>query len=263
VPSRVVLFHWNAPEAEERAESLRRAGFVPSVVTGDGGAALVAIRREPPDAFVIDLARLPSHGREVGLALRSYRDTRRVPIVYVGGEGEKVERIRSLLPDATYTPSWAGIGPAVRRAMRNAPEDPVRPASVLAGYSGTPLPKKLGVRAGTRVGLSGAPPGFEATLGALPEGATVHRDLRGPRDLVLWFVRSADGLARGLPRHLRHGEGGGLWILWPKKASGRSSDLSQTVVRGAAMAAGLVDFKVCAVDATWSGLRFSRREQEP
>jgi CheY-like chemotaxis protein len=257
--ARVVLFHWNGPEAEERAERLRGAGFDAATVCAGGGDALAALRRRPPDAFVIDLARLPSHGREVGMALRSYRDTRRVPIVYVGGEGEKLERIRTLLPDATYVASWRGIGPAVRRAIRTAPADPVKPASVLAGYSGTPLPKKLGIKPRSVVGLSGAPPGFEATLGALPEGATVRRDLRGARDLVLWFVRSASDLARGLPRHRPRAKGGGLWIVWPKKTSGLSADLSESVVRGTAMAAGLVDFKVCAVDDTWSGLRFSLR----
>jgi hypothetical protein len=257
--TRVVLFHWNRAEAEERAERLRKAGFETSFFCEGGSPALVPIRKAPPDAFVIDLSRLPSHGREVGMALRSYKDTRRVPLVYVGGEAEKVGRIRELLPDAGFLPSWTGIGKGIRAAIEDAPDDPVKPTTVLGAYSGTPLPKKLGIKPGSAVALLGAPPGFEETLGALPEGATLHRDARGARDLAVWFVTSRASLDRDLARRKPLAKGGGLWIAWPKKASGERTDLSEPVVRSAGLAAGLVDFKICAIDSTWSGLRFSLR----
>jgi hypothetical protein len=127
-----------------------------------------------------------------------------------------------------------------------------------AGYSGTPLPKKLGIRAGDRVALLRAPAGFEAeTLGELPPDVSVRRRARGPLDVIVAFVRTRSELERGLqawPRALD--PAGGLWIAWPKRSSGVATDLSDGSVREAGLATGLVDNKVCALDATWSGLRF-------
>jgi hypothetical protein len=170
----------------------------------------------------------------------------------------KGARTRELLPDATYT-TWGRLRSSLKRAMAHPPADPVVPGSVLAGYSGTPLPKKLGIKANSVVGLVDAPPGFEKTLGELPKGATLRRQTRGRPSLTLWFTRSRKDLERGIKRMVPLAGNGGLWIVWPKKGSGITSDLSETVVRGAGLGAGLVDFKVCAVDATWSGLRFTRR----
>jgi hypothetical protein len=124
------------------------------------------------------------------------------------------------------------------------------------GYSGTPLARKLGIRPGARVGLSGAPPGAEALLGDLPEGARVTRRLAGPLDVVLLFTGRRADLARRLPRaRAAMRDDGGLWVAWPKRASGVPTDLTEDVVREAGLDAGLVDNKVCAIDATWSGLR--------
>jgi len=128
-----------------------------------------------------------------------------------------------------------------------------------AGYSGTPLPRKLGIKEGTRVALIGAPPGFEAVLGALPPGAVARRGLRGAAALTLWFVRSRVELARGIAAMVPRGEASGLWICWAKRTSPLAGDVGEADVRDTALAHGLVDFKVCAVDADWSGLRFNRR----
>ena len=128
-----------------------------------------------------------------------------------------------------------------------------------AGYSGTPLPKKLGIRDGTRVALVGAPKGFERTLGALPSGATLRREGRAKADIVILFVTKATELERRLPAVARLIEVGGLWIAWPKRASGVATDLTEDAIREAALPLGLVDHKVCAIDATWSGLRFAWR----
>jgi len=129
-----------------------------------------------------------------------------------------------------------------------------------AGYSGTPLPKKLGIRPSARLGLLGAPEGFEATLGSLPEGVRVGRRARGPLDLVVAFFVERAALERRLPA-LRAGldPAGGLWIAWPKRTSGVPTDLSENIVRELGLAAGLVDNKVCAIDDVWSGLRFVYR----
>ena len=128
-----------------------------------------------------------------------------------------------------------------------------------AGYSGTPLPKKLGIKPGSVVALHGAPKDVAKTLGPLPEGVVLRTSSRGQRDLTLWFVSSRSGLERNLAVMAKWGANSGLWILWPKKAAGSGSDLNETIVREAALAAGLVDFKVCAFDAFWSGLRFNAR----
>jgi len=108
--------------------------------------------------------------------------------------------------------------------------------------------------------LVGAPEGFERTLGDVPEGVVLRRELAGGMDIVLWFTRSRQELQAGLGEMAARAGEGRLWILWPKKASGVVSDLSQNEVRRAGLEAGLVDFKICAVDATWSGLCFTRRK---
>jgi hypothetical protein len=127
-----------------------------------------------------------------------------------------------------------------------------------AGYAGTPLPRKLGIRAGNRVLLTGAPDGFaEDALGPLPGVDLHHRAGRSPYDVVLVFAPDRHALdARFGPASRRLVTGGGLWVAWPKRSSGLVTDLDENVVRGVGLAAGLVDNKVCAVDATWSALRF-------
>jgi hypothetical protein len=138
--------------------------------------------------------------------------------------------------------------------------------STQAGYSGTPLPKKLGIAAGRRVLLVGAPAGF--VLEPLPDGVDLRREPGGrarraagePYDVVLAFCRDrAILLDRFEPLSRRLTPAGALWICWPKKSSGVATDLTENVVRDVGLDAGLVDVKVAAVDATWSGLRFVYR----
>lgn len=135
----------------------------------------------------------------------------------------------------------------------------------MAGYSGTALGKKLGIKAGFRVGLVGAPAGFEGTLEGMGDGATVTRSMRGTRpfDVIVVFVKRRAELERrwdGLVARLE--TSGGLWVAWPKKASGVATDLTGDVVRAFGLEGGLVDVKVCAIDETWSGLRFVRRVRD-
>lgn len=255
---RICLIHWKPAEAEECAARLRAAGHE---VVNDrvDGKTLAALRKDPPDAVVIDLSRQPMQGRDVGMALRTGKATRRVPLVFAGGLPEKVERVKQQLPDAVYTP-WSRIKSALRRALSRAPGNPVVPTSNLAGYSGTPLPKKLGIKPGTVVGLLGAPEGFEEVLGELPEGAVLRRGARGRCELLLWFARSSRDLQSRIERMAERTGPGGVWILWPKQASGVATDLTQAEVRRTGLANGLVDYKIAAIDATWSGLRFARRK---
>lgn len=130
-----------------------------------------------------------------------------------------------------------------------------------AGYSGTPLPRKLGIKPGSIVCLVDAPRGFRKTLGKLPPGARMSAQANPRCTLTLWFTRSRAALKRGMHKATTLAVNGTVWILWPKQASGVATDLKEGTVREAGLAAGLVDYKVCAVDATWSGLAFARRKQ--
>ncbi len=256
---RVRLIHWNAGEAVERAERLHAAGYrVESEPLTP--AVLRALRADPPDAIVIDLSRLPAQGRDLGVALRRSKSTRCVPLVFVGGARAKVASVGQHLPDAAYG-DWRGIRSTLRRAIAHPPTDPVTPASALAAYSGTPLPKKLGIKPDSVVALVGAPEGFEELLGELPEGVTLRPRAQGRCDLIVWFAASRRELERRVARLGSVAGAGGLWIAWPKKASGVVTDLSERVVREAGLAAGLVDYKIAAIDETWSGLRFARRKR--
>ena len=133
-------------------------------------------------------------------------------------------------------------------------------ATQSSGYSGTPLPKKLGIREGSRVAVVSAPSGFTRVLGPLPAGVDLRTDARGRCDVVVFFVTRRAELARRFPGFVRSLEpDGGLWVAWPKKTSGVATDLVFDAVQTVGLDAGLVDNKVCAIDTTWSGLRFVRR----
>jgi hypothetical protein len=123
--------------------------------------------------------------------------------------------------------------------------------------SGTPLPRKLGIKPGARLLLLGAPDRFEdATLGALPDGVRVGRRARGMADVIVSFHVERAELARRIPKLRALMEpAAGLWIAWPKRASGVATNLTEDVVRELALANALVDNKVAAIDSTWSGLR--------
>lgn len=131
-----------------------------------------------------------------------------------------------------------------------------------AGYSGTPLVRKLGLKPGHRAAYVCAPDGFDATLGELPEGVAVSRTLRGPLDVIVCFVTARRELERRLPS-LRGAlaPDGMLWVAWPKRSSGATTDMTEDVVRDVALPTGLVDTKVCAIDQTWSGLRLVVRRE--
>jgi hypothetical protein len=131
-----------------------------------------------------------------------------------------------------------------------------------AGYSGTPLPQKLGIKESHSVVIVGAPRGF--ALGVLPMGTRLSRSLAGkaPLDVLVVFVtRRADMIARIEACRPRMNPAAGLWIAWPKKASGMATDITEDTIREVALPTGLVDNKVCAIDDTWSGLRLVIRKE--
>lgn len=127
-----------------------------------------------------------------------------------------------------------------------------------AGYSGTPLATKLGIREGSSVALVGAPDGFGQELSPLPAGVRLSRQARGTNlDVVVFFTTARADLARRfLPLSQRIQPAGGLWVAWPKRSSGVTTDLTEDVLREIGLPHGLVDNKVCAITEVWSGLRF-------
>ena len=133
-----------------------------------------------------------------------------------------------------------------------------------AGYSGTPLPTKLGIREVHRVAILSAPREFAGTLGPLPVGVTVRNALGGgaPFDVVVAFFTKRSDLERRLASiRARLTQSGGFWVAWPKRASGVPTDMTEDVIRAIALPTGLVDNKVCAIDAVWSGLRLVIRKE--
>ncbi|MBM3812327.1 MAG: hypothetical protein FJW20_11930 [Acidimicrobiia bacterium] len=257
VPS-VLLVHWKKEEAAPRLERLRKAGFSPRLFDSGTPESLRSLSANPPDAVVIDLTRLPSHGRTVGAAMRQRKALRNVPIVFVEGDPEKVEKVRQMLPDAVYT-TWPKAGAALKRALKNPLPAPVVPEMTIS-YKDTPLIKKLGIAAESKVVLLGAPETFERRLNPLPPGAEI---LHGPKvkaHRVFLFARSMRDLeARFHAAERSLAEGGGLWIAWPKQSSGVASDLNQNILRAYAMERGLVDYKICSIDEIFSGMLFARR----
>jgi hypothetical protein len=259
--NRIHLIHWNSEEAKKRAECLEEIGYkvVYEVLTGP--AFLRDLGKDPPDAVVIDLCRLPSQWRDMALALRHQKTTRYLPLVFVEGEIEKVENIKKHLPDAVYT-TWGKIQTALKQAIAHPPKDPVVPRSRMDGYSGAPLVKKLGIRENSVVVVINTPTGFEKTLGELPDGVKLSRINRGQRDITIWFAKSVKELESHIKPFASLIKDGSLWIVWAKKTSGLTSDLTQNNVRKVGLAAGLVDYKICSIDEIWSGLLFTKRKSK-
>jgi hypothetical protein len=259
----VGLILWNAKEAEEKAIMMEKAGYTVNRSLPPGPALFSELRRNPPDAVVIDLNRLPSQGRDVGVSIRHSAATRRVPLVFIEGDPAKTNKVRTLLPDACFT-TWKSIRGALRKSIAAPPSDPVKPGSGFEAYAGTPLYRKLGISANDAIAAVGAPHGFQQTLGELPEGASVSNlgcsDLDGRHRLCIWFPRSLAELRKhigGMKDVVKT-----LCISWPKKASGVLSDLTQNTVRAAGLAADWVDYKIVSVDGVWSALLFARRKSK-
>jgi CheY-like chemotaxis protein len=251
--ARIRLIHWKPEECPPRAGRLSLLGHQVDS-TQINSSSMKEFRENPPDAVVIDLDRLPSHGREVAVALRSTKSTRLIPLIFVEGEAapEKLERIKQELPDARFT-TYAKIGPVLDDVLANPP----REAYVPKPHAPAPLAKKLGCKEGQPTGLINAPKGFKANIpGAI-------RDPKTKVPLSLWFVQSRAELEAALPKMREKAEDGGLWIVWPKATKDSKPDINGNIVRETTLTIGLVDFKICAVDETWSAMRFAVRRSPP
>lgn len=257
---RIRLIHWKANEAAALLAVLRAAGHAVDYDEKADSEGFRAIRKSPPDAFAIDLSRLPSHGREVATFFRGQKATRHIPIVFVGGQPEKVEAIRKLLPDAVYT-APERLGTALRAALKNRPASPVVPAQMMERYAYRNAAQKLGMREGSTAALIDPPRNYASVIGEVPPGASLEEALEEPRaaacPITLWFVHDAAGCREALPGMRKIAARTKLWILWRK-----GSDVTQPFLREAGAEVGLVDYKICKVDATWSAMLFARKKQD-
>lgn len=277
--ARIFYVHWNQDEARAAVARIRQRGHSVEF-HWDSRAHVRSKMMDPaPDAIVISLARLPAHGRAVAEAVRNSKRNRLLPIVFVGGHAEKVAAMRSLFPTAQYCaePDLAEVlqdpGLVAKAAGDEdalavpGPERRVgaQKADSASGYSGTPLPKKLGIKPDSRVAILNAPRGFRRALGALPPGVAVTDRLvgSGRYNVVVLFVPRYADLKRSFRSCSKRIEpNGGLWVAWPKKASGVATDVSEDRVREHGLAVGLVDNKICAIDSIWSGLHFVFRTKD-
>lgn len=253
----IYLIHWNAVEAEEKATKIRKFGY--NVICDPPTPNIIReLKKKPPNIFVIDLSRLPSQGRDVALNLRQGKISRFVPLIFIDGDPEKVANVQKHLPDAAYA-SWDSIKVVIDKALSSPPLNPVVPRSALQGYENVPLVRKLGIKANFNLMLISAPKSFRDLLERLPEGVKFKKD--GKVDLAIWCVKNQEIFNMRIDDVIRKmNENSGLWIAWPKQKSGVKSDLTQNIVRQVGLAKGLVDYKICSIDDTWSGLKFRKRK---
>ncbi|MBV8842740.1 MAG: hypothetical protein JO307_08010 [Bryobacterales bacterium] len=247
--TRVRVFHWKAQEAEALISEIKAAGY--RVDYEEDFGSYWRERKSQPDIFVIDLTRRPSHGREVAIALRGYKLSRGVPIVFVDGDPEKVEGIRKILSDAVYT-SRGKLAASLRRAKPVS--NPIVPAQMMERYAGRTAAQKLGIGYEARVGIMDPPADYDRVIGVLPEGASFEEGGAEGCKITLWFVQDYAAFEAALPKMRFMAARSRLWILWRK---GKRDGLDGNMIRRAAAEFGLVDYKICSPNETWTGMAFA------
>ena len=231
-----------------------------SITTGRLAPEMLrAIRLSPPDAVVIDLSRLPSHGREMAIALRGSKQTRQIPILFLDGAPEKVALVKQNLPDAVYAGS-ARLVSALRKCIAERPENPVVPQQMMDRYAGRTTAQKLGIAPQSRVAVIDAPRDYARVLGMLPEEVECDEESWHGCAVTVWFVEHPDTFLAALPGMRRAAAVSKLWVAWPKKAARKDSLLNESTIREMAIESGLVDYKICSVNETWSGLCFALKK---
>ncbi len=225
---RIAVIHWRPEEAEDRIRSLRELGHEAELLQLVPGS-LKELRAANPDVYVIDLSRLPSHGAEVATALRQWRTTRSIPIVFAGGVPEKVEKVRTRIPDAIFA-DWPGIAAGLLAASKQR-GGPVIVPPRLSGYEPATVAKKLGIISGSVVTVLGAPDEYPECLG-IPDDVSVYRRAGQPSDRVLAFVEREMQLPARFSAALKSvSPKGNIWLIWPKKSSGVRTDVSEQRLR--------------------------------
>ncbi len=250
---RLRLIHWNADEGARYLALLKDAGHRVEYNPEFSPHLLREWRAAPPDAFVIDLSRLPSHGREIAIALRQSKATRAVPLVFCEGEEEKIAKTRALLPDAVYC-KFSKLKSTLR-SLR-APHAPVMPVPVMERYATRTAAQKLGIKSGDTVCLIDAPRDALSAIGELPPDVTFVET--PPAAVTLFFATDPQQLRQQLSELRSSGTQTKLWVCW-KKGKSAGNGVSERLVQETGVSLGLVDYKICSINPVWSGLLFSMK----
>ena len=247
--TRVLVIHRDPPEATERAARFRALGLDATPYLSLGSQGFRSIRQNPPHVILIDLTRLPSYGKAMGVLIRQQKSLCSIPLVFVEGDPEKAAQVRAILPDAVYT-AWAKVPAAIRRAIRQAPSEPVPPR-----VPATPLLAKLGIGENSRVALMHPPDDFE-----LP-GVPSKSKLQTPT----WCSSSSAApsrLAANCPNSRVCAQRQACVGTLAEEGIRRVKRPDPGAHSRDGLALGLVDYKVCAVDATWSATTLGKRRAD-
>jgi hypothetical protein len=221
---RVRLFHSKAEEAKPLIAKLRAAGYEVIYNAQTQSLSVREMKQSGAVAVVIDLSRMPSHGKYVGAWLRGSKSRRHLPLVFVGGAAEKVA--------AVYT-SVARVGAGLKRAIGSPPRDPVVPRQMMQTAAGRTTAQKLGIRENSLVGLIDPPADYLKVLGRLPKGVVLEENVQHSCPVTLWFVHDPQEYEAALPSRRALAARGRFWIVRQK---GRRDGLNGTFVRGMAFA---------------------------
>jgi CheY-like chemotaxis protein len=251
--SRVRFLHWSTAEASLTIQLLRKAGFLVEYDSAFDSALMREWRKNPPATFVIDLSRLPAQGREIATALRQSPKTRHVPIVFCQGTPEKVKLTRELLPDASYC-----MTDQLVETLKNVPpvQSPVKPVGMMNRYASRTAAQKLGIVNDGTITVIDPPRNVSTAIGDLPDRAEF---VEQGGAVTLCFVHSADGLRADMSRVRNLATKTKLWFLWRKKNAPGHAGVTEQLVRTTGIDLGLVDYKICSVDRTWSAMLFARK----
>ena len=253
--ARVRIVHWKEPQAAPLIEACRACGFEVEYDAVRFPDLAKLIRAAPPDVLVIDLTCLPSHGRESAIYLRRTKYARHLPLVFVDGEPDKVEKVREQLPDATFT-TRKQLCSKIKAALAKAIAAPVLPPPMEARFASRTVAQKLGMKPNSTAAVIEAPRNYAAVIGELPEGSEL---VEGPESLcpvTLWFVEDVRGFKAEIRRMGKIADRTKLWIIWRKGGRG---ELTPNLIREGGIEVGLVDYKICSVNELWSGMAFGRK----
>ncbi len=249
---RVGLVHWKVEEARPLIELLERAGYEVHYGNAQRPIRVSELKKLDAHAAVVDLSRLPSQGKYWAAELRQ-TSLKQLPIVFVDCAAERVDAVRAAIPDAEYVVRKDLLA-ALKRAKAVA--NPVQPERLMASSRSAAL--KMGVKPGSRVGVYDAPRGYAKVLGALPEGAVLDEAPEEIAPVTVWFVTDPDTYLARLREMKKVAAKSKLWVVYPKQQKGKAGvGITQFTVREAAIKVGLVDYKVCSVDETWTGFAFA------
>jgi hypothetical protein len=213
---------------------------------------------------VIDLTVRPSHGRDSAIYLRRTKYARHIALVFVDGAPEKVEAIRRLLPDAAFATSTAPkqLCSNIRSACAKGVAEPVIPPSPMERFGSRTAAQKLGIKENATVALIDPPRDYAAALGELPAGAELLEDPDPVQAVTLWFIRDPRVYQAEVHRMRAIANRTKLWVVWRKGSAGKDTrgGLTDKVIRQVANEAGLVDYKICAVNEQWSAMAFAQRK---